>query len=65
MPETNATKWNCPKCKADNGPDFTHCRMCGEHNPNLPPTEHACPKCGFKTDKDCCPSCNSPMFLQL
>ncbi|MDO9082737.1 MAG: hypothetical protein Q7U56_05595 [Humidesulfovibrio sp.] len=62
MAET--TKWNCPKCKADNGPEFTHCRICGEHNPALP-VMRACEKCGFKTEKDCCPSCNSPMFLQL
>jgi ribosomal protein L40E len=64
MPEQTA-KWTCPKCTAENGPDFTHCRMCGERNPAQPPQEQACPKCGFRTDKDCCPLCNSPMFLQL
>lgn len=58
-------KWTCPKCKADNTPDFTHCRMCGEHNPAAPMQEHTCPNCGFKSEKDCCPSCNSPMFLNL
>lgn len=64
MADTQA-KWTCPKCKADNAPDFTHCRMCGEHNPAAPPQEHTCPNCGFKSEKDCCPSCNSPMFLNL
>lgn len=57
-------KWTCPKCTADNTPDFTHCRMCGEHNPAAP-VLHTCPTCGFKSGKDCCPSCNSPMFLNL
>ena len=63
MSETPAP-WNCPKCKADNAPDFTHCRICGEHNPAAPAL-HVCPTCGFKSDKDCCPSCNNPMFLNL
>jgi hypothetical protein len=58
-------KWTCPKCAAENTPDFTHCRMCGEHNPALPIAAGTCPNCGFKTDKDCCPKCNSPMFLNL
>ena len=64
---TEQGKWICPnpKCKAENGPDFVHCRLCGEHNPNMPVTEHTCAKCGFKTDKNCSPSCNSPMFLNL
>ncbi len=36
----------------------------GEHNPAAP-VLHVCPTCGFKSDKDCCPSCNNPMFLNL
>ena len=25
--------WTCPKCQAENDPDFTHCRLCGEKHP--------------------------------
>ena len=39
---TEPSKWTCPKCKADNTPDFTHCRMCGEHNPAAPQQDAAC-----------------------
>lgn len=62
---TELTKWTCPKCKAENGPDFVNCRMCGGPNPAKPQPLNTCPSCGFKSEKDCCPSCNSPMFLQL
>lgn len=58
-------KWTCPACKAENSADFVNCRMCGAPDPAKPPVERACPKCGFHSDKECCPSCNNPMFLQL
>ncbi len=58
-------KWTCPKCNAENEPDFTHCRVCAQKNPALPETEVICPKCGYSTSKTCCPICNSELFLQL
>ena len=59
-------EWLCPKCNASNDPEFTHCRMCGEHNPALPKAEKKCASCGFLASKEtCCPVCGSDYFLQL
>ena len=58
--------WTCPKCKAENDPDFTHCRMCGEQSPTLEGRQRVCPKCGILAGRqhDCCPVCGSPYFAQ-
>lgn len=60
------TPWTCPKCNAENDPDFTHCRICGERNPALEGQEKTCPKCGLLAGKqhNCCPVCGSPYFAQ-
>ncbi|OLN30301.1 hypothetical protein DVDV_0711 [Desulfovibrio sp. DV] len=60
------TPWICQKCQAENDPDFTHCRMCGEKHPDAPPVEVACASCGTKhPGGSCCPLCGSLEFLQL
>jgi len=60
------TPWICPKCQAENDPDFTHCRLCGEKNPETPPIKVVCANCGTKFPGDsCCPMCGSHEFLQL
>jgi len=60
------TEWTCPKCKATNDPDFTHCRMCGTHNPDAPEPKKKCSSCGFLANEEkCCPVCGSDYFLQL
>jgi RNA polymerase subunit RPABC4/transcription elongation factor Spt4 len=57
--------WKCPKCNAENDPDFTHCRLCGAHNP-AGTAEKKCASCGFLASKEsCCPVCGSEQFLQL
>ena len=57
-------QWTCPKCQALNDPEFTHCRLCGEHNPDAP--EKKCTSCGYLAKKEtCCPVCGSDYFLQL
>lgn len=58
--------WTCQKCQAVNEPAFTHCRVCGEKNPQAPECKK-CAKCGAVTDffaKEC-HTCHSPEFLQL
>ena len=58
--------WICPKCQAKNDADYTHCRLCGEKNPEAPPVEVTCASCGAKhSGKSCCPLCGSQEFLQL
>lgn len=59
-------EWTCPKCNASNDPAFTHCRICGEANPNLPPPGKKCASCGFLArEESCCPVCGSDYFLNL
>jgi ribosomal protein L40E len=63
---TQATPWICPKCKAENDPDFNHCRICATPSPLLiKEGEHICASCGKIHAQACCPGCNSPDFLQL
>jgi ribosomal protein L40E len=58
--------WICPKCQTDNDADFTHCRKCATANPaSLKEGENICASCGHVHEHACCPSCNSPEFLQL
>lgn len=58
--------WICPKCQAENDSDYTHCRMCGEKNPALPPQEVTCASCGTKHEKGaCCPVCGMTDYLKL
>lgn len=58
--------WICPKCQAENDPDFTRCRLCATPNPaGLKADEGICASCGHVHKHTCCPSCNSPEFLQL
>jgi len=60
------SEWTCEKCNASNDPDFTHCRVCGAHNPAAPKPTKKCASCGFLAGKEtCCPVCGSDYFLQL
>lgn len=46
----------CPKCKAENSPDFRFCGKCGEK------LTHACPMCGFEAalTVQFCGRCGAP-----
>jgi len=58
-------EWLCAKCKASNDPEFTHCRLCGELNPDAPEVQGTCVSCGNIHSETCCPLCGSAEFLQL
>jgi ribosomal protein L40E len=63
----NKDHWTCRKCQADNDPDFSHCRLCGQAREAFDEkSEKTCSHCGHVcSGYFSCPKCGSEEFLQL